>query len=202
MSKRTKLILLIITVVLLFGIGLYFFLQPILENRVVEQPPQLPDATTPVLPKSRPRPAPGQVASTTIPQVTLDDSAKLRMLETKAATVTERVFSGSNSDGFSGYEDVAADFSSSGQQWLYAEKQRMQAAHPMSGPAFGITARAVSSKLMTGAAWGNDSIQVTVQLILREDIGTQSAKKIIWNFEKQSDGSYLISSASVSDLSL
>jgi hypothetical protein len=134
--------------------------------------------------------------------VTLDDSAKLRMLETKATTVTERVFSGSNSDGFSGYEDVAADFTSSGQRWLYSEKQRMQNAHPMSGPAYGVSARAVSSKLAPGATWGTDSIQVTVQLILREDIGTQSAKKISWNFEKQSDGSYLISSATVSDLPL
>lgn len=202
MSKRTKLILLIIFVLCLFGIGIYFLIQPILENRTVEQPPSLPSSATPALPKTKPRPAPGEVSTSTVPQVVLDTSARLRMLETKAMTVTERVYSGSNSDGFTGYEDVAADFSPAGSNWLRSEQLTMRNAHPANGPAYGISARSVSSKLDTEAKWGDPQIVVTVQAILRQDGGGQSAKKIVWRFEKQADDTYLLSAPTVSDLPL
>ncbi len=202
MQKRTKLILLIAFVLLLLGIGLYFFLSPILENRNAEQPPALPNTTTPVLPKTKPRPLPGQVPSSTIPEVVIDDSAKLRMLETKAMTVTERVYSGSNSDGFTGYVDVAEDFSQNGKNWLRSEQLKMQSAHPARGAAYGITARSVSSKMEAGAKWSNPTVLVTVQAILREDGGVQQAKKLVWHFSKQDDGSFLIDSVDMSELPL
>lgn len=202
MQKRTKFILLIAFVLLLLGIGLYFFLSPILENRIAEQPPELPSATTPALPKTKPRPLPGQVASTTIPQVVIDDSAKLRMLETKAMTITERVYSGSNSDGFTGYTDVADDFTASGKNWLRSEQLKMQSAHPLRGAAYGITARSVSSKLQAGASWSQPTVLVTVQAILREDGGVQVAKKMVWHFAKQDTGEFLIDSVDISDLPL
>lgn len=202
MSKRAKLILLIIFVVFLFGLGIYFLIQPILENRTVEQPPELPSSATPALPKTKPRPAPGEVPTSTVPQVILDNSARLRMLETKAMTVTERMYSGSNSDGFTGYEDVAADFSSSGSNWLRSEQLSMRTAHPASGPAYGVSARTVSSKLNQDAKWGDAQVTVTVQVVLREDAGRQMAKKVVWVFEKQPDDSYLLSSPTISDLPL
>ncbi|MCC7357601.1 hypothetical protein IT408_03805 [Candidatus Uhrbacteria bacterium] len=202
MQKRTKLILLGVIVFFLFGLGLYFFLSPILEDRYVTQPPELPSNTTPILPKTKQRPPPGQAPSSTISELVVDDSAKLQMLVTKSMTVTERVYSGSNSDGFTGYSDVAEDFTQNGKNWLRSEQQKMQSAHPMSGTAYGVSARAVSSKLEAEALWSQSKISVTVQVFLREDNGKQYAKKLVWYYTKQEDGNFLIDSVDVSDLQL
>jgi len=206
MQKRTKLGILSLAVLILFGLGIYLLLNPYLAQRVPAQPPALPDTTTPVMPTSRPRPKPGEIPTSTVAEVILNDQTKLRMLETKSATISERFLSGSNSDGFSGYEDVAGEFTSEGRTWLRSEQTRMQTAHPAKGKTYGVSARAVSSKLDQRAVWGDSTIRVTVQMILKEEAvggtGAQSAKKVELVYVRQTDGTYLISSVTMSDIAL
>lgn len=212
MSKRTKLALLILIALLLLLVGLYLILWPLLKpaapatGEEYSIPSQVQTA--------QPKPTNGQATSgepvTGLPSTpTREPSIDeiLRGLENRARAAVERVGSGSSQTGFLGYTDAKLDSTSSFSAKLMQEQDAMVAAHPASGPIYGISTRAASSHIADGKP-GDDSLVATVQAVQTIDAGnprqptSTGGKQIIVTFAKQSDGSYLIDDMEWSDLTL
>ncbi|MEK7115958.1 MAG: hypothetical protein AAB879_01025 [Patescibacteria group bacterium] len=210
MNKRQKLGLIIFAGIVLFGIGAYVFLTPILEERKAAQPPKLPREVTPVGPTQPatsgevPKPSVPVAASTlTMPA---SDTAKLRALENRSRIVVARVGSGVSSDGFLGYADVEEFFTAHGLAALRIERAVLQKQHPPTAPLYGLSTSAVSSNIS-----GNDgdaALVATVDAIQRIDSGDPSkssltsGKRVTLTFVKQSDRTYLIDRMQWGDISL
>lgn len=204
MQKRTKLALIIIAGLLLLLLGVYLLLSPYLAQRKASAPPA-PTSNIPYV--AGPKVA--VPASTSTPVVAPLSSAdlQLRVIEDRAKATVERIGSGSSESGFLGTQDVIADMTPNGAAEIIAAQQLLQKAHPASGPAFGISTRAVSSKAESGKI-GDATIIVSVDAIQYEDAGTPSkptktqAKRIKATFQRQSSGGYLIDHLEWADLAL
>lgn len=187
MSRRTKLILLIITTLLLLGLGLWLLLQPFMGTP--EQPSTLPTDVTP----SGSIPEAQEPIQPSAPRIAQD----IRQLENSAINAVTRAGSGSNSEGFRGYEDVMLNATPSFQIELRAEQTSLQSAHPAEGASFGITSRvvAVDRKLAHSDA---DVIPFILQVQRAEDTGNPDAPTAVSyheatvTFKKQTEGGYLI----------
>ncbi|MBI5654458.1 hypothetical protein HZC53_02275 [Candidatus Uhrbacteria bacterium] len=213
MSKRTKLALVILIALLLLLVGLYLILWPLLKPAPAPATGEEYSVTTQVQP-AQPKPTNGQATSgepvTGLPSApTREPSVDeiLRGLENRARAAVERVGSGSSQTGFLGYADAKLDSTSGFSAKLMQEQEAMVAAHPASGPIYGISTRAASSNIADGKP-GDDSLIATVQAVQTIDAGnprqptSTGGKQIIVTFAKQSDGSYLIDNMEWSDLAL
>ena len=196
MSKRTKLILVIVIGLLLLMLGVWFLLQPLLKKAPVTQPAALPSKTTPYVPPGKPTPI--GVVSSTLPVITPPTDVQLGILENQARITVERIGSGVSDDGFVQYQDVLSSFTSSGQTKILTQQKTLQQQHPASGPAYGMTTRAISSHVTSGKT-GDAAITANVEAIQYVDNGNPAKplqnlpKLVVVTFEKQSNGSYLIS---------
>ncbi len=188
MSRRTQLILLILVAVLLLGLGIWLFFQPFLSQ---EQPEQLPEQVTP---------------QTTVPEVqepvrttpsTGGISADIRQLENRAVDVVTRIGSGSNADGFRGYEDVLLNVTPALRTKLEAERAALQAQYPADSSSYGFTSRVVSVDRRLAKS-GADAIPFILQVQRTEDSGNPgdpdaiSYREVTVTLVKQGDGSYLV----------
>lgn len=206
MSKRSKLALILLFGLFLLAAGVYIFVQPYLAERNAAQPPALPENVQPYAPgPSTGNGGNGKTGSTSvlIPPST-PEQRQLSTLEQKARSTVERIGSGSNSDGFLGYQDAVQDLTVKGQAAMLAEQRAMQNAHPAAGPLYGISTRVVSSHIKNGA-YGDAALAATVEAIQRTDAGDPSqptstkGKKITVTFVKQSNDAYLIESITWED---
>ncbi|MFH1078136.1 MAG: hypothetical protein V1745_02540 [Patescibacteria group bacterium] len=191
MERRNKLIILIVFAAILLAIGIYILLQPLLKNA---QPPSLPSNVTPNTTVT-----PGTGQGTNIP-TTPAASAKpqdIKMLEDLASVFVSRIGSGSSSDGFQGYSDVALNATMSYRETLKRDRAAMQAAHPAIGPAYGVVTRVVSVD-STSAVSGSQTMVMKLQVQKAEDAGSPTAPTRVSyatvgvTFTKQSDESYLV----------
>lgn len=191
MERSSKLLIVIGIGIILLAIGLWILLSPILLPPA--QPPTLPTTVEPTttIPPSKPTTTPG---TTTAPSPV---AADLKRLEDQAATFVARVGSGSNVDGFLGYVDVQVGATVAYRSVLNAERAALQAAHPATGPAYGITTRVVASHAQNTALDATVTIIVQAQVV--EDAGnpanptTVSYKDATVTMEKQSNNTYLVS---------
>lgn len=197
MTKRTKLVLLIIVGLILLLLGLWFFLQPLLRAQPAAQPPALPKTVTQYAPPGQVVPT-VKVTSTTplVPAQPVD--TQLGVLENLAATTVSRIGSGVNDDGFVQYQDVLSSFTADGQAKLLAQQKTLQQQHPASGAAYGITTVTISSHAISGKT-GDATILVSVEAVQRVDSGNpnkpmaSTPKQVTVTFTKQANRSYLIS---------
>jgi len=199
MEKRTKLAILIIVALLLVLLGLYLLLRPFVPAL---QPPGLPSAVKPYVP-----PPTSASATATGTGISAPVSDVLLALMNEAKATVERVGSGVNTNGFEGYADVLLQMTANGQIAMKAEQQKMQSAHAPTGPLFGISTRAVSASVVSGAA-GDATIVISVDAIQRQDAGNPNTptsvkgKRVSVTFQKQADGSYLIDSVVWTDFNI
>ena len=200
MDKRTRLLIVILLGLILLGIGLWIFLSPILKQNAA-QPPALP-----AQPSQQPaQPAPTNTAPKQAPVVAPTPNAKptpqsgILALQNKVSQLAERMGSGTNENGFLGYSDALIDATANGRTQLLAAQKAMQAQHPASGPAYGITARAVTSNVDSGK-YGDAQVVISMDVFVSEDAGNpgkptaQSGHKVTMTMAKQADGSYLMDS--------
>lgn len=202
MERRTKFGLLLLFALLLLLLGGYLLFQPFIADRFGAAP-AAPENTAPYIAPTLPViQTSGTETGTTAP---IPDD--LRLLENRSRNIVERIGSGTNGNGFLGYQDVLTQFTSAGQSRIIAEQKELQTAHPVSGSAYGISTRAVAARLASGAS-GAESIVIAVESIQTVDSGKPSqptstgAKRADVTFLRQSDGQYLIDSVVWSDLDL
>ncbi len=196
MSKRTKLFLIIFFGLLLLLVGVWIFLQPILNQRsAAPQPPSLQNST-PYVPPSNASNVSRTSTSTLKAPSQPPPINVLVQLQNRAKSLTEQIGSGSSQDGFLGYQDAELNMTSKGQQAIRAEQKVLQQAHPLSGSLYTLSTRAVSSVIISGSA-GDLKIIVAVETIQTENAGiagitpSSSAKRVTVTFLKQSGGGYL-----------
>lgn len=205
MSRRTKLALIILVAVLLLALGLYLILSQLLGT----PPGAAPAAPTPTAPYIAPSvpaaPASGGTTTGTSPVAAVSDA--IRLLENRSRSVVERIGSGASTNGFLGYQDVLVEFTPAGRDALLAEQRALQTAHPVTGPAYGISTRAAAARASSGAS-GDARIVLTVEAVQNIDAGDPSrpteriAKRADVTFVRQADGGYLIDRLVWSDLQL
>ncbi len=213
MNKRVALIGLILFALFLFGLGGYFLWKGYQGDGALAplpaQPPSLPDSSGRAIPAGssegiRSAPVP---AVATNPSPELSAEARLLALENGAKNTLERFGSGSSADGFLGYDDIRDQVTPSLWAELDAERQVLRRDHPPTGLPYGRTVKAVSAD-SRGAAFGDPSILVTVQVLASIDEGNVSApkqargRKATVSFVRQPDGSYLMDKIAWSDVAL
>jgi|GEM_PF-744001 len=214
MSKRSKLIIVILIALLLLLLGLYLILSPFLAQRLLESGveysvPTAAKQTSGAGNVAKPT-ATGQAteegaATTKTPQKPASDN--LRNLEYRARAAVERVGSGSNQNGFLGYGDLMIDSTENFKAELKQQQAAMLAAHPVSGGAFGVSTRSVSSQIKD-QQYGDATLKAEVQAIQTYDAGNprlptgKAAKRVYVTFAKQADGSYLIDGMKWEDMEL
>lgn len=191
MERRNKLVLLILLALALLIFGVWYLLQPILENSesdakntpppLVQEPKNLADS----VPK-------------TPEEIAIDEGQKdLRKVQSLAGIVVSRIGSGASGEGFRGYEDVLINATASYRKVLLEEQAAMQALHPATGPSFGVVTRVVAIKIAK-ADPNASSVSYVVQVQQAEDAGDPNAptkvyyKDVTVTFEKQPDKSYLL----------
>lgn len=193
MDRRTKLLILILVAIALLGLGIWILLKPFLGQETIVQPPSLPSAIAPTttLPTPTPQPATGVAATPKL-------SADIKNLQDAAGVFVSRIGSGSYRDGFRGYNDVLLNSTPEYRVVLLADQKQLQQAHPMTGPAYGITTRTVSVDARSAVA-GADTVTFIVQAQQAEDTGNPGQptkiqyKEATVTFQKQADKSYLLS---------
>lgn len=198
MEKRTKLGLLILLALAVLAFGIWYLFQPIIKQ--VQQPPTLPNEVTPSkdLPASSTQQIPVGSGGTVVPQ-------DVKQLQDLAKSFIARSGSGSSSDGFSGYDDVALSATLTERAALEKEQSDLQAAHPASGPLYGITTRVVSVTTVSGES-GAAQMSFNLQTQRVEDAGNPSKptsvtyKQATVTFERQPDGTYLVSNVVWTDI--
>jgi hypothetical protein len=206
MQKRTKLAIFILVALLLLALGLYFLLSPFL-SKPAAQPPDLPVSGTPQFPAGASQIPEGVATGTPPIPEDLSDEARLHMLENRARSILERLGSGSSQTGFLGYTDVLLDLTPAGRTYALAEQKKLQAAHPASGPVYGVSIVTVSAHAQQ-TTWGDSQIKIELQAIQKEDSGNPNdpqrvtGKLVTITFVKQDDGSYLAESFVWSDVAL
>lgn len=205
MQKRTKLFLILLIALLLLAVGIWFFIQPLLTERRAKQPPALPTNVVPYAPQGQAPPQEAPSTAVQAPPTPAENQGLL--LEHRARAAVERIGSGASADGFLGYADVISDATANGRAALLAEQQAMQRQHPASGPTYGISTRALSSRRIEGAV-GDATLVMHVEAIQRVDAGDPShplqikGKRILVTFVKQSDETYRIEKLVWSDVAL
>ncbi|MDD5438024.1 MAG: hypothetical protein PHC70_02665 [Patescibacteria group bacterium] len=136
--------------------------------------------------------------TSTAEQVSAQKVSDLQEAKRMAESVVARMGSGTSQDGFLGYDDAMQSGTSNFQAYLKAEQANLRAQHPISGPLYGITTRAVASSVTEGDE-GSDKIVVKVQSQKVEDAGDRSKPtNIIYEvatvtFQRQPGGRYLVS---------
>lgn len=200
MERRHKLLLLIILALLLLGFGIWYLLQPILDNR--KQPPALPNTVTPST-NLPPRTTPTNGG----PAGSAGLSPELKTLENLAGIIVARIGSGASGEGFRGYQDVLINATPTFQKTLLDEQRALQQTYPANGATYGRVTRVVaieSRQAVSGAA----IIPFTVQVQRVEDAGNPSAptsisyKEATVSFERQSDKTYLVNGIVWKDIEL
>jgi hypothetical protein len=204
MSRRTKILLLILVSFLLLLLGLYLLFQPFLPNSIGGgRAPAAPTPTAPYIPPSLPViPTTGTSAGVTTP---IPDD--LRVLQNQSRIVIERIGSGTSENGFLGYQDVLTQFTANGRTALLAEQRAMQEAHPATGKIYGISTHAAAARLSSGSS-GSNEVVIIVEAVQGIDAGDPAhptstiAKRADLTFVRQSNGSYLVDRIVWSDLDL
>lgn len=195
MSRRTKLIILIVVTLLLLALGLWFLFRPFFGP---EQPPAPSGPGTPSFQPSTTTEPVRPPQGTRVPQ-------DIKQLEDLAVSVVTRIGSGSNTDGFRGYEDVLLNATAGFQTELQRLQSAMQGAHPEIGDAYGVTTRVVSVD-SRDAVSGAERISMTLQTQRAEDAGNPGSPtavsylEAIVTFQRQADGSYLVDTIVWSDI--
>ena len=177
MDRRTKLILLIIGSLLLFGAVGWFVvwptLQPVLPQLGGNQPPALPTDLSPQTPPigtigqpegSSPGKtvvdAPGTVSFMPTPTA---DTEQIAALARRASVLAERVESGASSDGFANLSDVQLDVSPFLAQTFQEQQTALRQQYPASGALYLTAARRLTaqgeSDIISGSVY-----RVTVDL--------------------------------------
>lgn len=189
MERRSQLLILIGIALLLLAFGVWILLQPFLQ-KTSNQPPSLPgvspNATVATSTAKAPLPARPVIAP------------DIKHVADLAGIFVSRIGSGASGEGFRGYEDVLLNATPAYRQTLKSEQAAMQRVHPASGPAYGVVTRALATDA-TDAVSGASTVSITVQVQRAEDAGNPAnptsvtTKKVTITFEKQGDGSYLVS---------
>ena len=198
MDRRTRLLLVIVLGLILLGIGIWIFLQPILQSAApAAQPPALP---TNITPTEQPFTPPVHQSTTTAPTATAPTpQSGLLALENQAASDAASMGTGTSENGFQGYADLYTSATANGKAALQAAAQAMQTAHPPTGPLYGITTVAPTPRILSGN-YGDASLTVTMDVLESVDNGNPAnASKptqhlVTITFVKQADGSYLLDS--------
>lgn len=210
MERRTKLAIVILVALVLLGLGFYLLLSPYFAQKQADQQ-QEQQATS--LPTTGTQNRPPSAANGQIQQQPVTSTAPvvlpnpMRTLERRAKAMVERIGSGTSADGFLGYQDALIDATAAEQEKLREERALLIQAHPMTGPRYGLSTRAVASNITQGNN-GDAVIVATVDALQSVDAGNprmpvqQQAKQILVTFVKQADGSYLIDNLTWSDVQL
>lgn len=125
----------------------------------------------------------------------------------RAESVLSRSGSGTNQDGFLGFNDAMQDGTLRFQNYLKSEQQRLMAQYPAAGQIYGMTTRIVSSSLAQGKE-GDDKIVVKIQAQKVEDAGDRSKPTKVSYEEatvtllKQAGGNYLVDEMLIGPVSL
>jgi len=207
MEKRTKIALLVLVGLLLFALGVWLFIQPILEQRAAQQPPSLTAGSPLIVGSGQPTPAPAQTPSSTSTQKVPLPVNAMNQLQNRAKSLVERLGSGSSQTGFLGYQDAEPDMTAAGRASILREQGTLQMAHPPKGSVYTLTTRAVSSVVKEGAI-GDAKIFISVETIQTENAGLAgvqarpSAKRADIVFLKQGDGGYLAEQVTWSPIAL
>lgn len=115
----------------------------------------------------------------------------------KAASVVSRIGSGTNQDGFLGYNDAMTDGTLNFNAYLAGEQKRLVDEHPITGGLYGITTRVVATNVVSGTE-GSETIVVKVQSQKVEDAGDRakptgvSYQESTVTLLRQSDGMYSV----------
>ncbi len=202
MTRRSKILILIIVGILLLLLGLYIFFRPFLVQRTgpPAQPPT-PAGGTPYVPSAPAQGQPTAGGATTTQPAQADD---LLALEHAAKAAAGRVGSGSNENGFLGYQDEYYDATPSYRATLLSDMAAMQKLHPATGPLYSISTFAASAS--SNDTYGDPTIVMQVQARQTVTAGNAApvttSKKVDVTFQRQSDGSYLVDDIQWSDLQL
>ncbi|MEO5927075.1 MAG: hypothetical protein ABIO72_00190 [Patescibacteria group bacterium] len=191
MEKRTKFGLLILLALIILGFGIWYLFQPYF--RTVQQPPSLPNNVIPsnTVPTSTVPQIPVGGGTTVVPQDIQD-------LQTRTKNVISMIGSGSNSNGFAGYSDALVFATANEQIKLKAEQAALQQAHPVDGPTYGMTTKTPFAPKSISAEPGAATMIFSVQAQRLEDNGDPTHtivtyKEATVTFERQPDGTYLVS---------
>jgi len=201
LTRRRIAIILIMIGLLALGIGLYIIVSLFLPQKTTTEP-NLPkpgtDMTVTAKPKAEPKViALPDVVINTSSQAAIKSSSDVRDAINRASSVVSRMGSGSNQDGFLGYQDAILDATDAFKTYLLKLQSDMKAAHPANGSVYGVTTRVVSADVISGEQ-GADKIVLKVQTQKAEDMGDRAEPTSITYEEvtvtllRQSDGSYLV----------
>lgn len=141
--------------------------------------------------------APVLVQGTSTPESPPIQSSDMREAINFASDAVARMGSGSSQTGFLGYNDVLLMGTTRFQNYVRQEQKDMQTAHPATGPAYGVTTRVVSSKLVEGTD-GADKAVVKIQAQTSIDAGDRGNPVSVNYYEytvtllRQTSGNYLI----------
>lgn len=161
MQRRTSIILLVVAGVLAILAVLYWALQPVLK-KPAPQPPSLPEKSTqePRGPAKIPTASAPTVAPTT--EVLKEDELQAQ-IKRKAMVYASRLGTYSSTDGFASLHDVLVDVTPEWQKTLTAMRDGLQKDHPMYGPSWGMTTKALTAKVVSAPVGSKTSVRVTVQ---------------------------------------
>jgi len=197
MERRTQLGLLILVAIAILAFGIWYLLQPVFKT--VPQPPAL---TGQALPSTIPTSTGGvPVVSGTAEPLAPD----VKRLQDLAGIIVARLGSGASAEGFQGYDDVMINATLAYRSVLRTEQQSMRATHPATGPQYGVLTRVVSIDPVS-ALPGAAQMTYRVQVQRVEDVDRAPSvvtyKEATVTFERQSDGTYLVSNVVWKDIVL
>lgn len=192
MEKRTQLGLLILVALAILAFAIWFLFQPVFKT--VQQPPEVPSQVTP---------STNVPAASSTPQIPVGGGAAavpqdVKQLQELAKKFVTRVGSGSSSDGFTGYDDVMVNATASERTKLETEQAALIALHPARGPLYGMTTRFISIVTLSADA-GAATMSFRLQTQFIQDAGNPDQptsvtyREATVTFERQPDGTYLVS---------
>ena len=211
LNRRRMAIVLIVLGLLLLGFGIWTLVGIFWpkQSTTEEQQRQLQ-----AVQRENAKPAPKTLempttvqGTSTAEQVNAQKAPPLQDAIRRAESVLSRSGSGTNQDGFLGFNDAMQDGTSRFQNFLKSEQQRLIAQHPATGQIYGMTTRIVSSSLVQGKE-GDDKVVIKVQAQKVEDAGDRSKPTNVSYIEaaitllKQSGGGYLVDEMSIGPASL
>lgn len=197
MERRTQLGLLILVAIAILAFGIWYLLQPVFKP--VLQPPAL---TGQALPSTIPTSTGGvPVVSGTAEPLAPD----VKRLQDLAGIIVARLGSGASAEGFQGYDDVMINATLAYRSVLRTEQQSMRTAHPATGSQYGVLTRVVSIDPVS-ALPGAAQMTYRVQVQRVEDVDRAPSvvtyKEATVTFDRQSDGTYLVSNVVWKDIEL
>jgi len=199
LDRRKTAVILIVIGLIALAFGLWILVSMFL-------PPQTQTANTPAagtqLPVTPRVTAPKTLAAPVIVQGTSTADANAHgtdLLEAAnlASDAVSRMGSGTSQDGFMGYDDVLSFGTDNFRTTVQAEQQSMRKLHPAIGATYGVTTRAVSTKVLDGK---NGAVKIVIQVKTQraEDAGDRSRVTNITYWEnvvtllRQANGKYLV----------